>query len=268
MSITTALGFLFGMGLFIGSIAMSTDNFISFWSPSSLILVFGGTLAVAFMSYQGRYVVKALRDIGRIFTHAKVNRKILFQQSQQVGQWGQIVAKNGILALEAHLKKDSGGDPFIATGIRMVVDNQGPDTTRELLTNMTESSFARATVQADILANMSATSPAFGMIGTLVGLIIMLQNMGGDTSALGQGLAVALLTTLYGVLFAKLVFQPAADKTRQRESIIRFRNLLMVEGFVMLSEGRTPRFIQDRINSFLDPNALKDYLEKNGGAKK
>lgn len=266
MSITTALGFVLGLLLFIGAIAMETDNFLSFWSASSVVLVAGGTLANAFISYQGRYVFRALRDLGRMFTHAEVNRSIVYDQSQRVIEWGQIVSKEGILALESHLKEKGADDPFIRSGMQMVIDNYRPEEVRELLGNLASSSFQRATVQVGILRNMAATSPAFGMIGTLIGLIIMLQNMGGDTSALGSGLAVALLTTLYGVLFAKLLFQPAADKTMQRESIIRFRNMLMVEGFVMLSEERPARYIQARVNSFLDPDVLKQHLQKAAGS--
>ncbi len=266
MSITTAIGFLVGLALFVGAIAMETDNYLSFWSTSSVVLVVGGTLANGFISYQGRYVLRAIREVGRMFSHAKVNQGIVYAQSRKVVEWGQIVNRDGILALEAHLAKEGAGDPFIHTGIQMVVDNYRPEEVRELLTNMATSNFHRATVQVGILRNMAATSPAFGMIGTLIGLIIMLQNMGGDTSALGAGLAVALLTTLYGVIFAKLVFQPAADKTLQRESIIRFRNNLMVEGFVMLAEERTPRYITARINSFLDPKVLDDFVKKDGGS--
>ena len=176
VSITTLLGFLAGIGLFIASIVMSTDNYVAFWSASSVILVLGGTLAVAFISYQARYVVAALRDIGRIFTHARVNRRIVLEQSQQVVKWGQIASKDGLLALESFLKTTDSDDPFLGTGIRMVIDGYNPETVRELLTNTTESSYSRATVQVVILNNMSATSPAFGMIGTLVGLIIMLQE--------------------------------------------------------------------------------------------
>jgi len=100
---------------------------------------------------------------------------------------------------------------------------------------------------------MAAASPAFGMIGTLIGLIIMLGKMGEDPSALGPGLAVALLTTLYGVLFARLVFMPAAAKILQREQILRFRNYLVAEGLSLLADRKSPRFIQDKMNSFLDP---------------
>ena len=101
---------------------------------------------------------------------------------------------------------------------------------------------------------MGAAAPAFGMIGTLVGLIIMLDSMGGDPSSLGKGLAVALATTLYGVLFARLLLLPVADKVQQREQIVRFRNVLVAEGLSLLAERKNPRFIQDKMNSFLDPS--------------
>lgn len=92
------------------------------------------------------------------------------------------------------------------------------------------------------------------MIGTLIGLIVMLDSMGSDPSALGAGLAVALNTTLYGVLMARLFFVPAANKLQQRQEILRFRHELVVEGMALLAEKRSPRFIQDRMNSFLDPS--------------
>jgi chemotaxis protein MotA len=99
------------------------------------------------------------------------------------------------------------------------------------------------------------------MIGTLVGLVIMLDGLT-DASTLGSGLAVAMLTTLYGVLVARFIFQPAADKTQQREEVARFRNMLMMEGFVMLSEGRTTSFIQQRIASFLPPEIAVSWDAK------
>jgi chemotaxis protein MotA len=108
-------------------------------------------------------------------------------------------------------------------------------------------------VQVEILKAMASAAPAFGMIGTLVGLIIMLDNMGGDPSSLGKGLAVALLTTLYGVMFARIIFLPAATKILQREQIIRFRNYLVAEGLSLLADKKSPRYIQDRMNSYLDP---------------
>ena len=109
-------------------------------------------------------------------------------------------------------------------------------------------------VPANILRSMGGTAPAFGMIGTLIGLIVMLDAMGSNPEMLGPGLAVALNTTLYGVMLARMIFVPAANKLQQRQEILRFRHELMVEGFALLAEKRSPRFIQDRMNSFLDPS--------------
>ena len=120
--------------------------------------------------------------------------------------------------------------------------------------NVTDSAFSRGIIQANILKSMAAAAPAFGMIGTLVGLIVMLQGLGADFSSLGSGLAVALITTLYGVLLAQLVFKPAASKVEQREQIRRFRNTLIAEGLALLAERRPPRYIQDMMNSYLDPS--------------
>lgn len=105
---------------------------------------------------------------------------------------------------------------------------------------------------------MGGTAPAFGMIGTLVGLVAVLQGMGagGDDMMehIGKGMALALVTTLYGVVFARLMFLPAASKMQQKEEIEKFRNTMVVEGLIMLSEKKSPRFMQDRLNSFLDPS--------------
>jgi len=113
---------------------------------------------------------------------------------------------------------------------------------------------------------MGAGSPAFGMIGTLVGLIIMLQNLDGDPAALGPAMALALITTLYGVLFARMIFLPAAAKTQQRAEIMRHRSYLLAEGLSLISDRKSPRYIQDRMNSYLDPSMHYD-LDNTGGAK-
>jgi chemotaxis protein MotA len=260
MSTTTFFGLAVGIILFVGSIMMSTDNVIIFISIPSLILVFGGTLANGFMSYQGPYVIKALKSTLAIFSHAKTNETILVGEAERVVQWSRIVSTQGQVALEQHIKA-KGNDALLSYGIQLVADGIDPECVRDLLTNRVETSHDREMRQVDILRNMAATAPAFGMIGTLVGLVIMLDGLT-DASTLGSGLAVAMLTTLYGVLVARFIFQPAADKTQQREEVARFRNMLMMEGFVMLSEGRTTSFIQQRIASFLPPEIAVSWDAK------
>lgn len=257
MSVTTLLGLLVGFLLFIGAILMSTDNVLIFISFPSLILVLGGTLANAFISYQGPYVLKALRNCWEILSHAKTNETVLVREAERVVEWARVVSTQGQVALE-NLLKSKDNDDLLRYGIQLVSDGIAPEEVRDFLTNRVESTYDRAMRQVDILRNMASTAPAFGMIGTLVGLIIMLGSLS-DAETLGSGLAVAMLTTLYGVLFARLIFQPAADKTLQREDISRFRNLLMMEGFVMLAEGRNTGFIRDRIASFLPPEVATEW---------
>lgn len=240
-------------GLFFGSIVVSTDNYFIFLSGSSFVMVAGGTLASTFISYEPRYVMLSLKLIYRMVVSPKVGRNVLKSEVGRIIRWAYTVQKKGIPALEQEAKKAVRGDKFMKFGIDMVVSGYTGQEVREIMTTTIETTFGRNTVQVQILKNMGAAAPAFGMIGTLVGLIIMLDNMGGDPSSLGKGLAVALLTTLYGVLFARIIFIPASTKILQREEIIRFRNYLIAEGLALLADKKSPRYIQDRMNSYLDP---------------
>ena len=109
-------------------------------------------------------------------------------------------------------------------------------------------------VRASILNTMANVAPAFGMLGTLIGLVMMLASLdASDPSSLGTSLAVALLTTLYGTLFAQLLFKPASRRAEQKEQIMRFKNQLTAEGFLLLISQANSVEIQDHLNSFLDP---------------
>jgi chemotaxis protein MotA len=216
-------------------------------------MVAGGTLSAAFISYETRYVLLALKLIGKIMFSPKIGRNILKAEVGRVIRWAYTVQKSGIPALESEAKKAVKGDKFLQFGIEMVISGYTGEEVREILENTIETTFGRNTVQVNILNAMAAGAPAFGMIGTLVGLIIMLDGMGGDPSQLGAGLAVALLTTLYGVIFSRMVFMPAASKIMQREQIMRFRNFLVAEGLALIADRKPPRYIQDKMNSYLDP---------------
>ena len=183
----------------------------------------------------------------------EIGRNILKSEVGRIIKWAYSVQKNGIQALESEAKKAAKGDKFVKFGLDMVISGYTGEEIREILDNTIETTYHRNCVLVVILKYMSNAAPAFGMIGTLVGLIIMLASMGGDPASLGAGLAVALLTTLYGVIFARMIFTPIATKLQQREDIVRFRNYLVAEGLVLLADNKNPRFIQDRMNSYLDP---------------
>lgn len=253
MSIPTILGLIFSLGLFAWAVGSSTDNYWVFLDAPSFIIVFGGTMAATFISYEARYVILALKLIGRITFSASIGRNVLKSEVGRIIKWAYLVQKSGIPALEAEAKKAVKGDKFLKFGIEVVISGYTGAEVREILTNAIETSFGRNTVQVSILKAMGSAAPAFGMVGTLVGLVVMLDKMGDDPTALGPALAIALITTLYGVLFARWIFMPAASKIMQREQIVRFRNYLVAEGLVLLADRKSPRYIQDKMNSYLDP---------------
>jgi len=254
MSFSTIFSLLLAFGMFIGAIVWETDHYIIFFSLSSFIMVVGGTLAAGFVSYEPRYVILSLKLIGRILFTPKVGRDILKAEVGRMIRWAYIVQKGGPPALEAEASKAVKGDKFLKFGIEMVVSGYSGDEVRDIMTNLIETTFGRNTVQVNILRFLASTSPAFGMIGTLIGLVIMLDKMGEDPTKLGPGLAIALITTLYGVLFARLIYIPAANKIMQREQIVRFRNYLVAEGLILMADRKSPRYIQDKMNSYLDPS--------------
>ncbi|MCR4377093.1 MAG: MotA/TolQ/ExbB proton channel family protein [Rhodospirillales bacterium] len=254
MSISTLLSIILSFTLFLGSIFISTSDITIFWDPASVVMVVGGTLAAAFVSYEPRYVILSLKLIARIIYTPKVGRDILKAEVGRMIRWAYVMQKGGPPALEAEALKSAKGDKFLTFGLEMVSSGYTGAEMRDILTNLIETSFGRNTVLVGILKAMAANAPAFGMIGTLVGLVIMLKNMAGDPSQLGTGLAVALLTTLYGILVARLIFLPAANKIMQREQIVRFRNYLVAEGLILMADRKSPRYIQDKMNSYLDPS--------------
>lgn len=253
MSLPTLIGFLGGIFLFLGSIFISTNNYLAFIDIPSIVMVVGGVFASTFISYEPRYVLQAFKLSASIFFAPKVARGVLQGEVGRCIRWGYMVQKSGITALEADVGKLKQQDKFVGFGADLVISGYNGTEVRTILTNLIETSFQRSTIPCDILRAMAGTAPAFGMIGTLVGLIIMLGNMGADPSALGPGMAVALLTTLYGVLLPRLFLLPAASKIQQREEIIRFRSYLVTEGLALLADRKNPRFIQDAMNSYLDP---------------
>ena len=155
--------------------------------------------------------------MAKIFASLAIGRGVLKNEVGRIIRWAYTVQKNGFPALETEAKKSTKGDKFLKFGVDLVISGYTGEEVRECLNNTIETSFGRNTVLVDIIKKMGAAAPAFGMIGTLVGLIIPLGSMGGEPSTLGSGLAVALCTTLYGVIFAQIIFLPSANKIMQRE---------------------------------------------------
>ncbi len=143
--------------------------------------------------------------------------------------------------------------PLISSSIDLVISGYTGTEVREILANTVETTSQRVTVLADILRSMASTALAFGMIGTLVGLIIRLDIMTADPSKIYSSTAIALITTFYCVNIQLVELLPTTKNVQRREEIVRFRNYLVAKGLALLAERKSPRYIQDRVNSYLDP---------------
>jgi chemotaxis protein MotA len=258
----TLFGIFLGFGLFIASIAMNTSNVGMFFDLPSFLMVVGGTLAAAMVSFRGAYVTKALKELAAVIIPVNINPASLYKDVALIIQWAKVAVRDNIRDLEREVNKLPEDDEFLKFGTSLLVSNYDSSELRAMLTDAIETRFERHIVGHHILKTMAAYAPAFGMIGTLVGLIIMLDKLGGDPSQIGKGMSMALMTTLYGVLFSQLMFKPGAEKIKEKQEIMRYRNYMIMEGLIMLNDKQGAIAVQDRLNSFLDPKYHFDMISK------
>ncbi len=255
MSKGTLFGFIAAIVVVLGSILSATDKPMAFVDIPSVIIVFGGTFVALFLSYETGLALKAIRLMGKSFARHKDSEASLKDEVGQIVRWAYIIQKNGLQGLENEITDEIRTEnPFLAYGADLVVTGYTGAEIKTILENMMESQAERDRRETDALKKMGGDAPAFGMLGTLIGLIIMLSSMGGDPSAIGPSMAVALVTTFYGIILARLIFIPLATKMSMRNDVTMFKNNLQMEGLVLLAERKSPRYIQDKINSFVDMN--------------
>ena len=199
---------------------------------------------------------------GRMSVHGLVilSQKHLKQVTRRFVEWSSIYRQGGIVALEQSLTKQENNDEFIRAGIDLMGAGYANHDVRTMLTDQMDATWQRHTLEGKVLNTMAVYSPGFGMVGTIIGLIIMLDNLNGDMAGLGKGLALALITTLYGVLLSNLFFKPAANQVTEKQETMYFRHQLISEGFVLLSEKRTALYMQDRLNAFIKPSVRDQAL--------
>lgn len=251
-SVASIAGATIGFMLVLGAILIGTDNFFGFLSIEGLMIVIGGSLAVAFMSFEAKDVIIALKSIGLMFQESQIKHYTLQKDLVEIIDWARIVREKGLRGLEIETGKTGVEDPFVKYSLDMVMSNYAPNEIRNMMQTAADAMYERDTIPSRILMAMAGHAPAFGMVGTLVGMVIMLSSLNGDMSNIGAGLSVSLLATLYGVVTARMVYMPASSKLQQKQEALRFRNQLITEGLVLLVENKSPRYIQDHLNSFLN----------------
>lgn len=180
VSFSAIIGIILGLGLFSAAVVMNTDNYLMFFSLSGLAMVVGGTIAAAMISYEGRNVLLAFRDILATLTTAKVDPRKLYEDVGILIDWSMTVRKQGLVKLEKVADVDEMEKSFLSRSFVYLLSGYKGQKLRLLLQHSKQSIYDRNMEQTKVLLAMASAAPAFGMVGTLVGLIIMLNSMEGD----------------------------------------------------------------------------------------
>ncbi len=258
MDIGTIGGIVGGLGLVMYGIIAGGVGIMPYVDVGSIVIVVGGTFSAFFVAYP---LPKAL-GIGGIFG------KVISNPADEVGvvikkiiDLANVARREGLLALEEAVGNIQ--DDFLKKGVGLIVDGTDPELVKSILE--TEMNFVsdRHNESKGMLDTLGAFGPAFGMIGTLVGLVLMLQQLD-DPSSIGPSMAVALLTTFYGSVIANLVFIPIAKKLEVRNAEEMLVKEIMIEGLLSIQAGENPRIIEEKLKAFLSPK-LRSAIAPTGG---
>ncbi|CUX49285.1 motility protein A [Clostridium sp. C105KSO13] len=261
MDFTTIVGIVGGL-FFIISAIMDGGDISNFVDMPSVAIVMGGVVCSVIASFP----FSMLKNVGM---HMKklISAKEYAPEPviNTIAEFAQLARRNGLLALED--KANALEDPFFKQGILLVVDAMEADKVRELLETEVDNMSARHEEEVAIYDKSSQYAPAFGMIGTLVGLINMLKSMDlsdGASNSLGASMATALITTFYGCILANLVFMPIAKKLRIRNEEEVIYKQIIIEGVMSIQAGENPKIIREKLTSLLRQKQQKQILTGKG----
>lgn len=245
MELGLILGFIFTCAIFLWSIWFAGAPYSAFIDYPSLAQVFGGGLGATIMALRIRDVVSVARVLLKIL---KPSPPDMVPAIKTIVQCAEIARRDGVLALENKVSEIK--DPFILLGIQMAVDGSDSELIESVMRSEMEAMAKRHKVGKSTMETIGKYGPAMGMIGTLFGLVIMLGNMD-DPAAIGPGMAVALLTTLYGALLSNCFALPIADKLggySRREWEVRE---IILQGILAIQKGDNPRVVEQKLATCL-----------------
>jgi len=255
MDIATLVGIVLSFALVLSAIMMGGSLSIFINIPSVMIVV-GGTLGATMINYPLPDILKVTKVVKNAFFMKKMTASELIATFVNLAG---VARREGILALESKLNEME--DEFMKKGMQLSVDGLEPAAIKEILETEIDAIQDRHKLGAEIFTTMGTFAPALGMIGTLIGLVQMLQTMS-DPSTIGPAMAVALLTTFYGAVMANIMFLPIAGKLKNRSSEEVMMKDLMTEGVISIAKGENPRVIEQKLNAYLPPNMRQSSFNK------
>ena len=264
MDLTSIIGLVLGAVLIVNGITIGKLG--NFWDVGSIAIVVGGTFAAVIASYPLSMLKKMPKALTLLIGKNKYDTQKCIDT---LVEFAQIARKSGLLALEE--KANEIKDPFFKQSVLSVVDAMEASKLRGMLDNELEFMSDRHEEVAAMFDKAAAYGPAFGMIGTLVGLINMLKSMnlsGDGASSLGQDMSVALITTFYGSLLANLIMTPIAKKLRVKNDEELLYKQIIIEGVISIQEGDNPKFLREKLVSFLSKSQATKGKKGKAAAEK
>jgi chemotaxis protein MotA len=246
MNSSTIIGIVASLFLLVGSIFISSDQFVVYLNLPGFFIVITGTLAATFISYPLSELLTAKQTVSQVMKKEQDKVPELVSEIVTVAK---LSMQYKVSKIEDHLDRVT--NPFLRTGIQLVIDGA----TIEDITSLLQWRISRLQAQeqtiTEIFHNMASFAPAFGMFGTLIGLVNMLFSIeSGDVGQIAHHMSVALMTTLYGIILANLVFRPIALKLERRtEKRVMLMNMAL-EGVLLLKEQRSPSIVRQTLESF------------------
>ncbi len=260
MDLSTVIGIVLGFVIIV--IGITPTKIMNFVDPGSVFLTIGGTICGVMASFPFSHFAKMGKHMKIMIQGKRYDYQALIDQLVEMAQ---LARQNGLLSLEE--KANEIEDLFFKQGLMLVVDAAEEDEIRSRLENELDAIADRHDSGVAIYEKASSYAPAFGMIGTLVGLVNMLKSMNldsGGASTLGEDMSVALVTTFYGCILANLIFSPMAKKLRIRnDEEMRYRQI-MVEGIMSIQAGDNPKFLKEKLASYLDQKTQTKILNSDG----
>ena len=277
MNITYIIGVVLAIAVFLLGIVMgidfdadpvvsfTMDNLGNFFDAASIFIVIGCTLAIVVASYPASTLTSIPKHFAIMLNAKKFNPMSIIDQLVDLAQTAR---KNGLLALEEKANQQS--DPFFKQAIMLIVDANDPEKVRAILQNDIDCMSARHEDAAALYDKASSVAPAFGMVGTLVGLINMLSNMtmdAGGSSSIGKDMGTALITTLYGCILAHMIFGPIANNLRIRDSEEVLCKEIIVEGIMSIQSGENPKALREKLLTYISQKKRDTSGGSGGGGE-
>ncbi len=251
MEKSTPIGLVAGFVLIFGTILLG-DGWTTFLDPGSLLIVIGGMVAALFVAF-------SLDEMKRLLPSFK--QFLAFQEPElgthveDVTELARLARREGLLALDRQLGETE--NPMLRLGLEMMVDGVEAGEIEDVMRAQLEERLRSPRLLARVCDTAGLYAPAFGMIGTLIGLIQMLQNLN-DPSAIGPAMAVAMITTFYGAFVANLIFLPLANKAKEQRVMLAQEGHLLLTGVLGLARGDSPNFLEKRLRALVGGDAAPE----------